>query len=301
MALTAYCKKCAREVEAAEVCPRCGTRLGKTAAHAAWCVEKTPLWDWMSWNSVTRVLLPAALVILLIVLAAEGFSGGAEALERLIASGFLTALAMLLGIAAALVALMLFAQGKELTDYVVDNRGIHETRYLPNPTPLKLLARLKSPTLMAQADPEAAVPVVKIDQKDLPWREVSRVQLWPEKCMILYYAPAWWLRIPVVCEPFIWADVTGLIREKIGKKKGVRLPDSLVVSAPPARRKAAKPRAKLVPEVEEAIGQIRMEELMEEAAAAPPGEAHPRETGPGESQPAESWPGESLPPEEEER
>ena len=70
MALTAYCKKCAREVEAGEICSRCGTRLGKNAAHAAWCVERTPVRDWMSWNAIMRILLPAALVILLLVLAA---------------------------------------------------------------------------------------------------------------------------------------------------------------------------------------------------------------------------------------
>ena len=51
MALTAYCKKCGREVDAAEVCPYCGTRLGKNAAHAAWCVETVPAKDWIRWNS----------------------------------------------------------------------------------------------------------------------------------------------------------------------------------------------------------------------------------------------------------
>ena len=68
MALTAYCKKCGREVEPGEICPRCGTRLGKNAAHAAWCVERTPVKDWMYWNSVMRVLLPAALAILELLL-----------------------------------------------------------------------------------------------------------------------------------------------------------------------------------------------------------------------------------------
>ena len=41
------------------------------------------------------------------------------------------------------------------------------------------------------------------------------------------------------------------------------LPASLVVSTPPPARRA-KPHARLVPEVEEAIEQIRMEELMQE-------------------------------------
>ena len=61
MALTAYCKKCAREVEPGEVCPYCGSKLGKNAAHAAWCVERTPVKDWMCWNALMRILLPAAL------------------------------------------------------------------------------------------------------------------------------------------------------------------------------------------------------------------------------------------------
>ena len=52
-------------MDAGEVCPFCGTRLGKNAAHAAWCVERSPLKDWMSWNAVMRVLLPAGLAVLL--------------------------------------------------------------------------------------------------------------------------------------------------------------------------------------------------------------------------------------------
>lgn len=263
MALTAYCKKCKRETEAAEVCPYCGSRLGKTAAHAAWCVEKTPVRDWMSWNSVMRLLIPAGLVILAAVTAAEWIAGGAAAVETLIRNRFLTVLGILLGAVLAAVTLLLALQGKELADYVIDNRGIHEARYLPNPTPLKLLARLKSPALMKNADPESPVPVLKIGETNLAWKDVARVQVWPEKCMILFYAPGWWLRIPAACTPFVWQDAMDFIRNKIGKKKAIRLPASLTVSAVPAPRRA-KPQAQLVPEVEEAIEQIRMEELMQE-------------------------------------
>ena len=148
MALTAYCKKCAREVDAGEVCPFCGTRLGKNAAHAAWCVERSPLKDWMSWNAVMRILLPAALAILLLVLLAEGLSGGIGAVERMLTSGFPVVLLILLGTILVMTAVILALQGKELTDYVVDNRGVHETHYLPDPTPLRLITRLKWPGRM---------------------------------------------------------------------------------------------------------------------------------------------------------
>ena len=59
--------------------------------------------------------------------------------------------------------------------------------------------------------------------------------------MALIYAPSWWLRIPVVCTPFSWEDTMEYIREKLGKKKSVRLPKILRVQAPPARRNSRKP------------------------------------------------------------
>lgn len=244
MALTAYCKKCAREVDAGEHCPYCGGRLGKNAGHAAWCVERTPVKDWMCWNALMRILLPAALVILLLVLLAEGIAGGIGAVERMLVSGFPAVLLILLGAAlgAAFVALLL--QGRELADYVVDNRGIHEVHYLPDPTPVKLIARLKSPSLLKTAAQGENVTVLKLGEKHLAWKDVARVQLWPEKCMILYYAPAWWLRIAAACTPFSWDDVMGLTREKLGKKRKIRLPASLVILAEQRARRTAAPVAR---------------------------------------------------------
>ncbi|MCR5297009.1 MAG: hypothetical protein K6E17_06335 [Clostridiales bacterium] len=274
MALTAYCKKCGREVEAGEVCPRCGTRLGKTAAHAAWCVERTPVKDWMYWNSVMRILLPAALGILLIALVSEGISGGMGAVERMISSGFPAVVGILLAAVLAAVFLVLLLRGKELTDFVVDNRGIHETRYLPAPTKLKLVLRMKSPSLLRPE--EGTDQVVRLGSRDLAWKDVARVQLWPEKCMILFYAPAGWLRIPVACTPFTWDDCMGLIRAKLGKKKKVRLPASLTAAAAP--RNPAPAPAYAAPE--EAAEQTMMD--LDAAVPEEPVPDTPREADSGD-------------------
>ena len=267
MALTAYCKKCAREVEPGEVCPYCGSKLGKNAAHAAWCVERTPVKDWMCWNALMRILLPAALVILLLVLAAEGISGGIGAVERMLVSGFPAVLLILLGTILLLALAALLLQGKELTDYVVDNRGLHEVHYLPDPTPLKLIARLRSPVQMKEAVQGSGAPVLKLGEKHLAWKDVARVQLWPEKCMILYYAPGWWMRIATACTPFIWEDVTALTREKLGRKRKVKLPSSLVVPAEPrSRRTVSRPKYTPEPGPEDSPGQMSMDTLFD----APP-------------------------------
>ena len=231
MALTAFCKKCNREVEPGDICPRCGTRLPKSAVHAAWVVERVPVRDWMCWNAVLRWLFPAGLAVLILALALEGLSGGPEAVERLFRSDFLLTLAGMIGLLLLLVFLALLLQGKELMDYVVDSRGVHVTRYLPRPTALRLILRFKSPRMMSQISPEEASPILRLEERSLPWREVSRVQLWPEKCYLLFYAPAWWLRIPVRCTPFSWEDALFYVREKLGKKKSVELPAHLRVPA----------------------------------------------------------------------
>ena len=257
MALTAYCRKCAREVDAGASCPYCGTKLGKNAAHAAWCVERMPVKDWMSWNALMRILLPEALVILLLVLLAEGIAGGIGAVETMLVSGFPVVLLILLGTILAIAFTALLLQGKELTDYVVDSRGVHETHYLPDPTPVRLITRLKSPALMKRAEQGNGVTVLKLGEKDLPWKNIARVQLWPEKCMILYYAPSWWMRIAAVCTPFIWDDVMAVTREKLGRKRKIRLPASLVISAEQRTRRAA-PRPSFEPEPEETPGQLSL-------------------------------------------
>lgn len=270
MARTAYCKRCGKEVDAGEMCPFCGTRLGRNAAHAAWVVERTPVKDWMYWNSVMRLMLPGAASILALVLVLEGLAGGIGAVEQMLANGFPTVLGILLLTALAVTAMILLLQGKELSDFVVDNRGIHETRYLPDPTPLKLILRLKAPGFAGEEG-----RVMKLEERQIAWKDVARVQLWPEKCMVLFYAPKWWLRLPLVCTPFSWDDTMEYIREKLGKKKKVILPPSLRAEAgTPARRRAAPaPAYDPAPAAEQMAMEMVPEPAAEETAGETPEEA----------------------------
>ncbi len=264
MALTAYCKKCDREVEPGEICPHCGTKLAKNAVHAAWVMERVPVKDWMCWNAVMRWLLPAGLAVLLLALILEGLAGGPEAVERLFRGSFPLTLGILLGAVVLCVFLALLLQGRELMDYVVDSRGVHMTRYLPEPSALKLITRLKSPERMKRMNPQEN-GVLRLEEVDLPWREVSRVQLWPEKCCILFYAPAWWMRIPLQCTPYSWEDALTFVREKLGKKKAVDLPEHLRTQ-PEKRPSAGKKPAVREDGFEAAAGSRETEEQPMEAA-----------------------------------
>ena len=129
---------------------------------------------------------------------------------------------------------------------------------------LKLIVRLKSPAELKAAEQNGPVSVLKVGEKDLPWKNVARVQLWPEKCMILYYAPAWWMRIALACTPGSWYDVMAMTKEKLGRKKKIRLPSSLTVSQEPRPRRPVSPPQYTPPK--ESPGQLSMEDLMDDGS-----------------------------------
>lgn len=238
MPLTAYCKKCARDVEMGETCPHCGGKLPRNAARVAWCVDHDPVRDWMCWNAAMRIILPISALVLALILLTEGLAGGVSGIQRLLEGGLLLTLLGLLLLVLVLLLLTLMLQGEDVLDCVVDNKGLHIQQYLPQPTPLKLLLRLKSPALLQQYDPQEGI--LLISQKELAWKDVARVQLWPEKTIILFYAPAWWMRLALPCTPFTYMDCMDYIREKLGRKKSVLLPRELVAPPKPKQPKASK-------------------------------------------------------------
>ena len=81
-----------------------------------------------------------------------------------------------------------------------------------------------------------------VSSTEIAWKDITRVQLWPEKNMILFYAPKWWMRLALPCTPFTWEDALDCIREKIGKKKAVTLPE-ICRQAAPAKAKAKPKKA----------------------------------------------------------
>lgn len=236
MPITAYCKKCAKDVPPGDRCPSCGSKLAKSAVRVAWCAEHVPVRDWMSWNAAMRILLPVLGLVFLLVLLAEGLTSGLAGVDALLRSGLLFALAGLLVIATAVLLLAFILQGEDLLDCVVDGRGIHIQQYLPHPTPMKLMLRMKPASLMQQYNPQEGI--LLISQKELLWKDIARVQLWPEKALILFYAPAWWMRLALPCTAYTYEDCLTFIQDKLGKKKNVKLPGELHAMPQP---KAEKP------------------------------------------------------------
>lgn len=227
MPMSCTCKQCGREAPPAAVCAYCGAKLNPNQAHAMWRMERRPVADWMCWNAIMRVVLPVLAAVLLLVMWVECLSDGLAGIERLIRGGLLQTMGLLLAGILLAVLLVLALQGKELLVCSVDGKGLMVERYLPAPNVLKLLLRLKSPALLQQIPHQNQHPILPLDAQTITWKEIARVQLWPEKGLLLFYAPRWWQRLALPCTRESWQETCTMIRQKIGKKKQVILPPSL--------------------------------------------------------------------------
>ena len=200
MPYSARCKKCGTETSSGALCPRCGGKLGPW--RCLWRTQRIPVLSWSCWNASMRIMLPALAVMALAAMGVELTLGGWPALERLMAGSFPLLMLSLVGAAVLLTGLVL----------------------LPKPGAVSLLARLHSPA-------EAADPALQrtyglfLEEKTIPWKSIRRVGLWPEKQLVLFYAPAHWLRAAVPCDRASWPEMRQTITDKLGKQKHTRLPD----------------------------------------------------------------------------
>ena len=224
MPYTCPCKACGHDVPAGDACPACGGKLNPAAARILWEERRLPVASWICWNSILRVALPVFGLTVAVILAVELAFGGLRSAEALLTGGFGTAALAILAALLLGTGLVLLARGPETLTCWVDKRGLHMTDQIAEPTRLRLLARGFPAETAAKA--RAGKPL-KATETSVSWREIRRIQLWPQKGLILAYAPRFWLRLAVPCPAHLRAEVLEAIREYVGKRKDILLPEAL--------------------------------------------------------------------------
>ena len=222
MALSCFCKKCAKEVLPGASCPYCGGKLG--TPHTLWRVQRRPVSDWISWNAPLRVVIPVLALVAAALVCAEAAMEGLEGVRTLLRGATPRVLLLILGAAVLLVFAGLLLRGRETLEMTADKSGVTLRVLLPKPGALCLLAHLRSPKLAARADLQREYGLL-LSEQSLRWKEIRRVQWWQERSLLLLYAPAPWLRMALPCTAECWPELTSLIREHLGRRKDLRLPD----------------------------------------------------------------------------
>lgn len=244
MPLVNYCRKCRTETPLGESCPYCGGRLPKTGEQLSFGIIRTPVTDWFSWNDVLRVALPAWLVALAAVLAAEASATGAAGVTALLRQGFLwVMLGLLAGMLAALLALMLL-RGPERVHFVLDRQGVHARVYVPEGCgALRLYARFTTPEIVerlaAGDDRPPLEGLTLVKRVTLPWESIRRVRVWREGATLLFFHPRYWQVLAMRCPLADLPPAEEYVRRKLKRFKRVKVLPPL----PAGRGKAARPRA----------------------------------------------------------
>ena len=227
MPLVNYCRKCKAETPLGESCPYCGGKLAQTGEQISFGVMRRPEKEWFAWNNFLRVALPVWLLVLTMVVAAEGAVSGAEGVITLLTGGFLRTMVILFGAFLCAVWLILKLQGMESVHVVLDKQGVHVRTYVQSGNAMALYARFLSEQAvekLAEEDDRPELPGLTLVRRvSLPWNTTRRVRIWREGSTILFFRPSIWQAAAVQIPVNELESAEEFVRKKMKRNKKAKV------------------------------------------------------------------------------
>ena len=221
MPIMAYCKKCKQEVEPASLCPLCGQKLPNGSLRISWTYTYSPVKDFLSWNSILRVGIPALVLLMLTVISVELIRKGFIGVELLFAQGFANLMLLLAGLLIAFALSVLLLKGRVSANYVLDQKGVHVRIFQEKPS---LILRLFHSFPGKEDTGLSGENLRLLEEKHMPYAFIKRVGLWPDRDKILLYNPRFFLAQPIHCLADTYDDCLRFLYEQVKKRKEVMLP-----------------------------------------------------------------------------
>lgn len=227
MPLVNYCKKCKTEVPLGETCPYCSGKLTQTGEMISFGLMRRVVKDWFAWNNLLRIVLPVLALVCIIVVAAEAWAGGWDAVAALLAHGFMETMLGLLALVLLGIWLVLRLQGIENVHVVLDKQGVHVRTYVQRGDARALMTRFvgeQTVERLEASDERAPLNGLALVRRvTLPWSEIRRVRIWREGSTMLFFRPAFWQVAAVHVPVSEMNDAEALVRKKLKRMKKVRV------------------------------------------------------------------------------
>ena len=227
MPLVNYCKKCKTEVPVGESCPYCGGKLTQTGEQISFGVVREPVKEWFAWNALLRIALPVLGLICVFVIAAEAAAAGRQGVIVMLRQGFAETMLWALGLTVVGIWGLLTLQGPEHVHVVLDKHGVWVRTYLPEGSRVGLTARLLSSDAAEKLEEEDDRPsldgLMLVRRVFLPWTAVSRVRVWRENGVLLFFRPVFWQAAYVRCPLAELTDAEAFVRKKLKRQKKCRI------------------------------------------------------------------------------
>lgn len=227
MPLVNYCRKCKAETPLGETCPYCSAKLAQTGEQISFGIMRRPVREWFAWNNLLRIALPVWLLVLVMVVAAEGVATGTQGVIALLNGGFLHTMIGLLAAMLAVMWLVLRLQGVESVHVVLDKQGVQVRTYVQQDHTMALYSRFLSETavdkLAAEDERPALQGLVLVRRTNLPWSEIRRVRIWREGLTILFFRPSFWQAAAVHVPVNEMEEAEAYVRKKMKRNKKAKI------------------------------------------------------------------------------
>ena len=227
MPLVNYCRKCKAETPLGETCPYCSAKLAQTGEQISFGIMRRPVKEWFAWNNLLRIALPVWLLVLVMVVAAEGAATGTQGVIALLNGGFLHTMIGLLATMLAVMWLVLRLQGVESVHVVLDKQGVQVRTYVQQDHTMALYSRFLSEAavekLAAEDERPALQGLVLVRRTNLPWSEIRRVRIWREGLTILFFRPSFWQAAAVHVPVNEIEEAEAYVRKKMKRNKKAKI------------------------------------------------------------------------------
>jgi hypothetical protein len=226
-----YCKKCKQEVMPDTVCSICGQKLSENSQRLSWSFGLTPMHDFLCWNSILRVALPALILFMLVIMGVEFGSKGTAGLQALLAQGFWSLFFTLAAAMMAVAFVALTLRGRVEVRYILDGKGVHMQVWQVKPSLIKRILGMIPPEAYTDSNGQFEW---MLEEKHIPWIKLCRVGFWPDRDKILLYSPRFYLALTLHALPETYDDAVRFVYEHVKKRPGVmQLPPAPSELPPP--------------------------------------------------------------------
>lgn len=185
-----FCRRCQRP-SPHPTCEACGKPIPVSSVCNVWEEAVVPVMDPVRIGFVIRVMLFVTALLFVVMLSVElifNVSGENAISMFLTKSGFLPLLCqvLLLGIAAGL--LLLALQGRETTQYLMENKGILKRTWI-QPTRLRCWSRFIRYDKNAVRENAEGVPFLMAHEEYLTYQDVARYSISARSGRVKLYRP----------------------------------------------------------------------------------------------------------------
>lgn len=186
--LVYYCAKCMRQ-NARPQCEGCGRSLGNPSVRYVWEDSRMAVSDVSRPGLLLRIAAAASVLTVLVMLVIEYVLSGSAAFTYFFKSTGILQAALALGLSfIALGLLVLFLQGRETVQYMLDPKGVLKRTWI-RPTRAACWSRMIRYDRKAFQKNNEGKPFLLAHEEYLLWQDAARYRLSPRAGRIKLYRP----------------------------------------------------------------------------------------------------------------